>query len=147
MAPLMAGVLAKRNQRALVFRGSDGLDELTTTTDNVVWEVRNGEVTESTFDAQEIGIPRATLDDLRGGDAKHNAQVVIDVLKGAPGPVRDAVVLNAAAGLVAFDHDASGTFTERIAIAADRAKESIDSGAALEALNRWVTASTEALNS
>lgn len=145
MAPLMAGVLAKRNQRALVFRGGDGLDELTTTTENAVWEVRDGKVTESQFDALDIGIPRATLDDLRGGDAQHNAQVVIDVLKGAQGPVRDAVVLNAAAGLVAFDQDATGSFQNRIAAAAERAQESIDSGAALNALNRWVTASTNAM--
>ncbi|GAB2902954.1 anthranilate phosphoribosyltransferase [Neomicrococcus lactis] len=144
MAPLMAGVLAKRGSRALVFRGADGLDELTTTAENTVWEVRDGAVQESTFNAQDIGIARATLDDLRGGDAQHNAQVVIDVLKGAHGPVRDAVVLNAAAGLVAFDETATGGLTERLAAAADRARDAIDSGAALQALQRWVEASSAA---
>lgn len=146
MAPLMAGVLARRNQRALVFRGADGLDELTVTAENSVWEVRNGQVTESVFDAQSLGMPRATLEDLRGGDAKHNAQVVIDILNGARGPVRDAVVLNAAAGLVAFDITAEGPLLDRLAAAAKRAEESIDSGKALTALESWVSATTRAMN-
>ena len=140
MAPLMAGVLAARGVRALVFRGEDGLDEFTTTALNRVWEVRDGEVHESFFDAQDLGMPRVTLDDLRGGDAAFNAQVVRDILNGQTGPVRDAVVLNAAAGLVALEPTATGTLLERMRVAKERAEQAIDSGAAKHALNAWVEA-------
>ncbi|WP_343902350.1 anthranilate phosphoribosyltransferase [Arthrobacter rhombi] len=142
MAPLMAGVLAARGSRALVFRGDDGLDELTTTTTNHVWEVRDGSVDASVFDAGDLGLGRATLQDLRGGDAQHNAAVVHEVLAGGRGPVRDAVVLNAAAGLVAFDLSAEGSLGERLDAAARRAEESIDSGAARDALQRWIDATS-----
>ncbi|WP_255557449.1 anthranilate phosphoribosyltransferase [Paeniglutamicibacter sp. Y32M11] len=140
MAPLMAGVLAARGVRALVFRGEDGLDELTTTADNKVWEVRDGKVIESLFDARELGMARVTLDDLRGGDAEHNAQVVRDVLDGVHGPVRDAVLLNAAAGLVAYDESAEGSLNDRLGAAVARAAESIDSGAARLVLEKWIAA-------
>lgn len=142
MAPLMAGVLAARGVRALVFRGDDGLDELTTTAGNRVWEVRDGEVHESVFDAQDIGMPRVTIEDLRGGDAAHNAQVVRDVFDGAQGPVRDAVLLNAAAGLVAFDVEGVGSLQDRLAKAVLRAADSIDSGSARRVLDTWIAATS-----
>ncbi|CEA08155.1 Anthranilate phosphoribosyltransferase [Arthrobacter saudimassiliensis] len=138
LAPLMAGVLAARGVRALVFRGGDGLDEMTTTGPSDVWEVRGGEVRRSTVDPLDLGIPRAELEDLRGGDAEANAAVVRDVLAGQAGPVRDAVVLNAAAGLVALDPDAEGPLEARLAAAIDRAAAAIDGGAAAAALARWV---------
>lgn len=138
MAPLVAGVLAKRGSRGLVFRGSDGLDELTTTGPSTVWEIRNGEVTEQTFDPRQLGIRPATVEELRGGDAAANAAVVRDVLSGVAGPARDAVLLNAAAGLVAFDIDADGPLTDRMAAALKRAEESVDSGAAAAVLEKWV---------
>lgn len=137
MAPIMAGVLASRGVRGLVFRGNDGLDEMTTTAPNMVWEVRDGKVEEFTFDAQEVGIARATLDDLRGADAAYNASVVRDIVSGAKGPVRDAVVLNSAAGMVAFDQDARGSFADRMRAAMRRAEESLDSGAAAKVLDAW----------
>jgi anthranilate phosphoribosyltransferase len=140
MAPLVAGVLAARGLRALVFRGGDGLDELTTTGPSAIWEVRDGKVAETEFDPLQLGIPRATLDDLRGGDAQANAQVVRRVLAGEKGPVRDAVVLNAAAALVALDPEAEGPLEDRLAAALRRANESIDSGAGAAALERWVAA-------
>ncbi|WP_344298172.1 anthranilate phosphoribosyltransferase [Sinomonas flava] len=137
-APLIAGVLAARGSRGLVFRGDDGLDELTITTTSRVWEVRGGEVSESVLDPADLGIARAALDDLRGGDAAHNAAVVRSVLAGERGPVRDAVVLNAAAGLVSYDTSADGPLLERLAAAKERAEASIDSGAAATTLQRWV---------
>ncbi|MGP9782394.1 anthranilate phosphoribosyltransferase [Glutamicibacter sp. AOP12-B1-11] len=137
MAPIMAGVLASRGVRGLVFRGDDGLDELTTTAPNMVWEVREGKVEEFAFDARDLGIARATLDDLRGADAAYNAGVVRDIVSGATGPVRDAVVLNSAAGMVAFAQDAQGSFPDRMRAAMLRAEHSIDSGAAAKALNTW----------
>lgn len=138
MAPLVAGVLAKRGSRGLVFRGSDGLDELTTTGPSTVWEIRDGEVSEQAFDPQALGIRPATVEELRGGDAAANAAVVRDVLAGAAGAARDAVLLNAAAGLVAFDVRAEGPLTDRMAAALKRAEESIDSGAAAAVLEKWV---------
>jgi anthranilate phosphoribosyltransferase len=141
MAPLVAGVLAKRGSRGLVFRGDDGLDELTTTGPSRVWEIRNGAVSEETFDPADLGIRRATLEELRGGDAAANAAVVRSVLAGGRGPARDAALLNAAAGLVAFDLDAVGPFSERMAAALKRADESIESGAAAAVLDRWVALS------
>jgi anthranilate phosphoribosyltransferase len=138
MAPLVAGVLARRGSRGLVFRGSDGLDELTTTGPSTVWEIRNGEVTEETFDPGALGIPPATVEDLRGGDATANAAVVRHVLSGGAGPARDAVLLNAAAGLVAFDPGAEGPLAERMAAALKRAEASIDSGAAAAVLEKWI---------
>lgn len=147
MAPIMAGVLAARGARGLVFRGEDGLDEMTTTASNRVWEVRQGKVQEFMFDASEVGIERTTLDQLRGADAVHNARVVHEVLNGAAGPVRDTVVLNAAVGIVAYDEQAEGSFNERISAAMRRAEQSIDSGAAAQALQRWAEANQNAKQS
>ncbi|MCU1573294.1 MAG: anthranilate phosphoribosyltransferase [Micrococcaceae bacterium] len=138
MAPLMAGVLAGRGSRALVFRGSDGLDELTTTGPSVIWEVRNGSVEQTLFDPAALGIPRATVADLRGKDASYNARVVHQVLDGKTGPVRDAVVLNAAAALVAHEVDAEAPLLERMEAAMDRAGAAIDDGAGAAVLGRWV---------
>ena len=138
MAPLVAGVLAKRGSRGLVFRGNDGLDELTTTGPSRVWEIRNGSVNEEMFDPRDLGIRQATLEELRGGDAAANAAVVRSVWPVRRVPARDAALLNAAAGLVAFDLDAAGPFSERMAAALNRAEESIESGAAAAVLDRWV---------
>ncbi|QOD05247.1 anthranilate phosphoribosyltransferase [Pseudarthrobacter sp. BIM B-2242] len=138
MAPLVAGVLAQRGSRGLVFRGNDGLDELTTTGPSTVWEIRGGTVTELDFSPAELGIRPATVEELRGGDAQANAAVVRDVLAGKTGAARDAVLLNAAAGLVAFDATAEGPFLERMRAALGRAAESIDSGAAAAVLDKWV---------
>lgn len=138
MAPLVAGVLARRGSRGLVFRGDDGLDELTTTGPSTVWEIRGGKVTEQAFSPADVGIPLVRLEDLRGGDAAANARVVREVLAGRPGAPRDAVILNAAAGLVAYDLDAEGPFLDRMRNALARAAEAIDSGAAHGVLQQWV---------
>jgi anthranilate phosphoribosyltransferase len=138
MAPLVAGVLARRGSRGLVFRGNDGLDELTTTGPSTVWEIREGTVTELTFSPADLGIRPATVEELRGGDAHANAAVVRDVLAGKPGAARDTVLVNAAAGLVSFDATAEGPFVERMRSALVRAAESIDSGAAAAVLDKWV---------
>jgi anthranilate phosphoribosyltransferase len=145
MAPLIAGVLAQRGDSALVFRGDDGLDELSTSAPARVWEVRGGGVAERTLDTRAFGMPAATLADLRGGDAQHNAGVVRDVLAGGTGPVRDTVLLNAAAALVAADAadaDAAGdaSLEERIAAALERAAASVDGGHAAAVLARWTQA-------
>ncbi|RJL31425.1 anthranilate phosphoribosyltransferase [Bailinhaonella thermotolerans] len=137
MAGVVAGVFADRGVSALVFRGDDGLDELTTTTTSSVWVVRDGTSTRTTFDPADLGIPRSTPDALRGGDADYNAQVVRDVMAGAEGPVRDAVLLNAAAALVA-DATPDGDLTEALRAQYARAAEAVDSGRATALLDRWI---------
>ena len=138
-APVMAGVFARRGVDAWVFRGDDGLDELTTTTTSHVWMVSQGVVTEATVEPLDHGIGRSTAEDLRGDDAAYNAAVVRRLLAGEKGAVRDAVVLNAGAALAV--HDAgSGSVDERLAGGIARAAEAIDSGAAQDVLERWVAA-------
>jgi anthranilate phosphoribosyltransferase len=141
MAPLMAGVLAARGIRALVFRGDDGRDKLTTSGSSTVWEVRNGEVQAHEVHPGDFGLDAVPVDALRGTDASGNADVVRAVLGGQAGPVRDAVILNAAAGLVALDETADGGLVDRIRTAMERARTSIDSGAAAGVLERWVEVS------
>jgi anthranilate phosphoribosyltransferase len=103
MAGIVAGVLAGRGVTALVFRGDDGLDELTTTTTSRVWLVRDGQVREERLDPADLGVAAAPPDALRGGDATRNADVARRFLAGEKGPIRDAVLLNAAAALAAYD--------------------------------------------
>jgi anthranilate phosphoribosyltransferase len=140
MAPVMAGVFARRGVDAWVFRGDDGLDELTTTTTSKVWAVTGGEVTEHAVDAADFGIPRGTPEGLRGQDAAYNADVVRRLVSGEAGPVRDAVVLNAGAAL-AIHAAEPGSIEDRLAAGIARAIESIDSGAAKRTLERWIEVS------
>lgn len=144
MAPLMAGVLAARGTSALVFRSQDGLDELATTAPADVWEVAAGEVTHHVLDAREaFDMAPASLEDLRGADAAHNAGVVRTMLAGERGPVRDAVLLNAAAALVADGSTpgtTSGPFEDRMRAGLVAAAHSVDSGAAGQVLDSWVAA-------
>src|SRR3954469_13674177 len=93
MAPVMAGVFAERGVDAWVFRGDDGLDELTPTTTAQVWRVHEGTVTTHTVDPTDFGLSLSPPDALRGGDVAFNAEVVRRLLAGEQGPVRDAVVL------------------------------------------------------
>ncbi|MFJ8930175.1 anthranilate phosphoribosyltransferase [Streptomyces sp. NPDC102364] len=140
MAPIVAGVFAERGNSSLVFRGDDGLDELTTTGTSRVWVVRDGAVREESFDPRDVGIDIVPIEALRGGDPSYNAEVALRLLDGEQGPVRDAVLLNSAAALVAV-RPGEGTLVEQIRAGMDRAAESIDSGAAKKALERWVAAS------
>jgi anthranilate phosphoribosyltransferase len=139
---MIAGVLAERGNSSLVFRGDDGLDELTTTATSHVWVVRDGKVTEETFDPRDVGIELVPVEALRGGDPSYNAEVARRLLDGETGPVRDAVLLNSAAALVALD-PGPGTLAEQIRDGMDKAAESIDSGEAKRALERWVAASNQ----
>ncbi len=139
MAEVLAGVFAARGVDALVFRGDDGLDELTTTTTSHVWVVGEGGVRAEVLDPRALGIAPATAEALRGGDVSHNADVVRRVLAGETGPVRDAVVLNAGAAL-AVHGGAVDDLTTAIAAGMERAAQAIDSGAATAALERWVAA-------
>jgi anthranilate phosphoribosyltransferase len=130
MAELMAGVFASRGNYGLVVHGGDGLDELTTTTSSTVWVYADGSVVQRELDPLKLGVPRATISDLVGGDAVANAQVVRDVVAGQPGPIRDVVVLNAAAALVAYGKPAPARLENDFADELERARQAIDSGAA-----------------
>jgi anthranilate phosphoribosyltransferase len=145
MAPLMAGVIAARGHRGIVFHGADGLDELTTTTDSQVWIVRNGQVAKGSLDPADLGLARAVPSDLVGGAPEHNAQVVRDLVAGAKGPVRDIVLLNAAAAALAFaGADPATPLAPQLAPKLVQAAEAIDSGAASALLQDWVAASQAA---
>jgi anthranilate phosphoribosyltransferase len=141
MAPVMASVLARRGTSALVFRGTDGLDELSVAAASRVWVAADGDVREDTVDPADLDLPVVTLDALRGGDAATNADVARRFLDGEPGAVRDAVLLNAAAALVAVDGPASSPVTGQLRDAMDRARDAVDSGAAGRALGDWVSSS------
>ncbi|MEV6178518.1 anthranilate phosphoribosyltransferase [Streptomyces sp. NPDC052016] len=140
MAPLIAGVFAERGNSSLVFRGDDGFDELTTTSTSRVWIVRDGKVTEETFDPRDVGIRLVPVEALRGADPSYNAEVARRLLEGETGPVRDAVLLNSAAALAALD-PTDAPLAEQIRAGMEKAAQSIDSGAAKRALERWVAAS------
>ncbi|MGO3885417.1 MAG: anthranilate phosphoribosyltransferase [Mycetocola sp.] len=142
--PLMVGVFQTRGATALVFRGDDGLDELTTTGHSHIWEVNRGSVTEHDLNPRDLGIPIAQMSDLIGGSPEHNAAVVRETLSGKKGPVRDIVILNAAAGIIAYELSRNAQrgqepMRERFVDAMARAAESIDSGAAQAKLDSWVS--------
>ncbi|MDQ3423166.1 MAG: anthranilate phosphoribosyltransferase [Actinomycetota bacterium] len=146
MAPVLAGVLARRGIDALVFRGNDGLDELTTTTTSQVWVVGGGEVAHETLDPAVLDLATTTPESLLGADADFNADVVRRLVAGESGAVRDAVLLNAGAALAAHEA-APGPLVERIAAGIVRARESIDSGSAQALLARWIEASVRVADS
>jgi len=144
MAPLMAGVLAKRGMSALVFRGEDGLDEIVPTAASRIWEVSGREVTEHVVDtAAELGLTPITVDQIRGADPAFNAQVVHRVLGGEQGAIREAVLVNASAALVAdgqLHGTAEGSLVDRLRAGLAHAATSIDDGQAADVLARWLAA-------
>ena len=140
MAELMAGVFAGRGHQGLVVHGGDGLDELTTTTTSTVWVYADGAVDRAELDPADLGLPRAALRDLTGSDAAGNAEVVRELLDGRTGPVRDIVLLNAAAALVAYEKPRLADLAGQLGTGLSRAGEAIDSGAARAKLADWVAA-------
>ncbi|HEY1704060.1 MAG TPA: anthranilate phosphoribosyltransferase [Trebonia sp.] len=150
VGPMLAATFAARGTTALVFHGG-GIDELTTTGSSSVWLVSGRSVTAAEFDPLTVGLPRATLADLRGGDAPRNAGVARAVLAGERGPVRDIVLLNAAAAIVASEGvafaapgatgDAAEGLSKALADGITRAAQAVDSGAATDLLQRWTIAS------
>jgi anthranilate phosphoribosyltransferase len=137
MAPVMAGVFADRGAEVLVFRGDDGLDELTTTTTSTVWVVREGVVSSTVVDPARLGIATADRSDLLGGEVAFNVEVARRLFDGAPGAVRDAVVLNAAAA-IAVHAGLTGDLDADLTAGLERAARALDSGATAALLHRWV---------
>ena len=137
MAPIIAQVLANRKTSAFVVRGKDGLDEISIGGPTRIWDVRSGEVKEFEFDAQELGIPKAGVEKLAGGDATHNAGLIRKALStNGSGPIQDAICVNAAASIVAYEN-LGGDFFTQMQLAFARAKGSVESGASLQVLNTW----------
>lgn len=143
--PLAVGLFQQRGATALVFRGEDGIDKITTTGHSHVVEVTRGSVTRHDFDPREIGFAYSSLEDIRGGDPTENAATARRVLAGEQSAARDIVVLNSAAGIVAhkLSHSVAErdrSFVERMAEAVAIAEHSLDSGAAQAKLHAWVAA-------
>jgi anthranilate phosphoribosyltransferase len=149
IAPLMAQEMAARGRTALVFRGNDGLDELTTTDDSQIWQVSGGEVSAFILDPRRFGLYRAQREQLIGADPHHNAQVARDLFDnntdGNLGAIRDIVVLNAAAGVVTYELAKDSTRSDvdlevRFEDAVERVTRALESGAARNKLSQWIAA-------
>lgn len=156
LAPLMADVLARRGTKAVLVRGRDGLDEITVFGQTDVWDTTGPSVAHGVIDSSDFGIESPQPNALRGGDPRTNARVARELFAGERGgnlgAVRDAVALNAAAAMSAWDAaggraptDAdAGTLTasDRIAVKLPTCFEAIDSGAAAGLLDRWIAESS-----
>ena len=136
MLPVIAGALATRDVSALVVHGDDGLDKLTTTGLSRVWVVHGGSASQVVFDPRSLGLAPVSLAELRGGDAAFNARVLRGLVDGEPGPVRDVVLLNAAAALMTLELGC-GVLPEQMAECLERCREAVDSGRAAATLQRW----------
>ncbi|MBL1077752.1 anthranilate phosphoribosyltransferase [Nocardia sp. 2] len=140
LVPVIAGAFAARGQSALVVRGNDGLDEITTADTTDVWLVAGGRTVETTLDPTKLGIERVAPEALKGGDATLNAVIARNMFAGEPGPVRDAVLLNSAAAVVAYEltaDDLEADLYAKLAAALERVAAAVDTGAAADLLERW----------
>ncbi|MFT4123599.1 MAG: anthranilate phosphoribosyltransferase [Microbacteriaceae bacterium] len=143
--PLVVGVFRARGATALVYRGDDGIDKLSTTGHSHIWEVSRGAVTEHDLDPRELGIPLVPVEALLGRGPESNAERIRAVLAGQRGADRDIVLLNAAAGLAAFALAKNPELLrepilDRLRAQLAVAAEAVDSGAAAAKLEAWVAA-------
>jgi anthranilate phosphoribosyltransferase len=136
---VMAQVLATRGVDGFVFRGDDGLDEITLSSTTSVLSIGNGEIRSDRIEPSDFGISRAPVSDLVGGDANENAAITRAVFAGEKGAPRDAVLLNAAAAIAAFEGDQESTVHERIFRGLKKAEIAVDSGATTALLEKWIT--------
>jgi anthranilate phosphoribosyltransferase len=138
---VMAQVLAERGVEGFVFRGDDGLDEITLATSTSVLTIGGGEISSDRIDAKDFGLSNAPISALVGGDASENARITKAIFSGERGAPRDAVLLNAAAAIAAFDGETDRTIQERISTSLIKASAAVDSGAASQLLEKWATLS------
>lgn len=136
---VMAQVLGDRGVDGFVFRGDDGLDEITLATTTSVLSIGNGEITSDRIEPSEFGLSTAPISALVGGDAQENARITRAIFNGEHGAPRDAVLLNAAAAIAAYEGDANSGIHQRLQLALERATNAVDSGKATQLLNEWAT--------
>ena len=134
---VMAQVLSNRGVDGFVFRGDDGLDEITLATTTTVLTIGAGEITRALIDPLDFGIERAPIAALVGGDSVENARITTAIFAGEKGAPRDAVVLNAAAAIAAYEGRFDLNLHERMALGVSRAIEAIDSGASTRLVSKW----------
>ena len=140
---VMAQVLAERGVEGFVFRGDDGLDEITLATTTSVLTIGNGEISSDRIDAKDFSLANAPISALVGGDAQENARITKAIFTGERGAPRDAVLLNAAAAIAAFDGEFELSIHERLSKSLKKATESVDSGKANSLLGEWVLLSNK----
>ena len=134
---VMAQVLSDRGVDGFVFRGDDGLDEITLATTTSVLTIGGGEITRGLIDPLDFGIDRAPIASLVGGDSVENARITTAIFAGEKGAPRDAVVLNAAAAIAAYEARFDLNLQERMALGVSRAIDAIDSGASARLVSKW----------
>jgi anthranilate phosphoribosyltransferase len=134
---VMAEVLSARGVDGFVFRGDDGLDEITLATTTTVLTIGSGEMRSDRIDPLDFEINRAPISALVGGDATENARITTAIFSGEKGAPRDAVVLNAAAAIAAYEARFDLNLHQRMALGISRAVDAIDSGAATHLVSRW----------
>ena len=134
---VMAQVLGDRGVDGFVFRGDDGLDEITLATTTSVLTIGNGEISSDLLDPLDFGISRAPISALVGGDSRENARISTAIFSGEKGAPRDAVVLNAAAAIAAYEGNFALNLHDRIKLGINRAVQAIDSGAAQKLVSDW----------
>ena len=143
LLPLISQVLLEQGKEGFVFRGDDGLDEVSISTTTQVIQIHDGKLTPSEFNPSDLGITSSSISDLAGGDAKYNAQMTMKIFAGLKGPMRDAVTLNAAFAIAAFKADFDLPLQTQIANAYVLANKAIDSGAALSVVKKWAELTNE----
>ena len=140
---VMAQVLAEKGCDGFVFRGDDGLDEITLATTTSVLSIGNAEIKSDRIDAKDFGMQNAPIEAIVGGDATENARISRAIFAGERGAPRDAVLLNAAAAIAAFEGDMQSDVKERLTLGLERAVRAVDSGAALALLDKWAALTQE----
>lgn len=140
---VMAQVLAEKGCDGFVFRGDDGLDEITLATTTSVLSIGKAEIKSDRIDAKDFGMQNAPIEAIVGGDASENARISRAIFAGERGAPRDAVLLNAAAAMAAFEGDMESDVKERLTLGLERAVRAVDSGAALALLDKWAALTQE----
>jgi anthranilate phosphoribosyltransferase len=140
---VMAQVLSQKGCDGFVFRGDDGLDEITLATTTSVLSIGSDEITSDRIDAKDFGISNSPIEAIVGGDADENARISLAIFDGERGAPRDAVLLNAAAAIAAFEGDQSSDIKQRLTAGLERATAAVDSGAARELLRKWAALTQE----
>jgi len=144
---VMAQVLAEKGCDGFVFRGDDGIDEISLATSTTVLSIGEGEIKSDRIDATDFGISNSPIEAIVGGDAEENARISRAIFNGEHGAPRDAVILNAGAAIAAFEGNLKLDIRERIAAGVHRAQDAVDSGAAKKLLEKWAALTQEIASS